>query len=170
MNDEGERKKIQEARYIMFVPILITVICAWLDIWCTYSSGEYVNSTCREIFLSITRCIYGYFFPSFVSMIIPLVLQQLFSENKQYGLQKNKIGFSVLFLVIYCVIFITCLINFNVTTSIIFMISTFVYIGVTWNYCLDNEIKHLPNPNLEKEETNKLADYIQKQIRKGDNK
>lgn len=168
--DTNERKRIQQTRYLIFVPILITVICAWLDIWCTYSSGAYDQMDIESRFVSITRCIYGYFFPSFISLIIPLLIQQLLSDEKQYGIPKKKVSKTILFLVLYCVIYITCLINFYIFTSCVFLASSVIYIVVTWVYSLDTRIKHLPKDDMdfEIEETNKLAMYISKESNSGE--
>lgn len=41
MEETNEQIKIKEARYLIIIPLIITFVCAWLDIWTNYSMGEY---------------------------------------------------------------------------------------------------------------------------------
>lgn len=36
-----EEGKVKEARYLIVIPMLVTLVCAWLDIWTNYASGMY---------------------------------------------------------------------------------------------------------------------------------
>lgn len=40
-----ERKKIKDAWNCIVIPLIVTVICAWLDIYAGAATGEYINGS-----------------------------------------------------------------------------------------------------------------------------
>ena len=147
MTNTKDVKKISEVRLVLFIPLLVTAICAWFDI---YLSGEEYD------ILSISKIIYTYFFPSIASSMITLIIQKAFYKNDFCGIDENKIGLSSLLLVAYGVIFISCLSRFNWISAIVFGVFSFIYMIVTWFCCLDKEITH-NNPVAEERAAAKKA-------------
>lgn len=145
MADTKDNKKLKETKFIIFIPIFITIICAWLDIWFT----KY------ESFLLILKCIYTYFFPSIVGLMVTLIIQKAYYNQKSYGIAENRIFLSSIFLAIYCVIFVTCLSSYNFGTALFFGISSFLYIIIVLRFCLDKNITHPIDPVKEERDAYK---------------
>lgn len=63
MDDKNEQVKIKEARYLIIIPLLITVVCAWLDFWTNYEAGTYAqNSIKYNLVTAIVFCIVTAFY------------------------------------------------------------------------------------------------------------
>lgn len=142
-----KRNKISETRFVIFIPLLITAICAWFDF--IFSKHEY------DI-LSVLKMIYTYFFPSIVSIMITLIIQKAVYQNDTCGIDNARIRLSSLLLVFYGVSFITCLSQFNLIYAIVFGAFSIIYMIVTWFFCLDKEITQ-NNPVAEERAAAKKA-------------
>lgn len=166
--DINEPYKIKEAIYLIIIPIIITAACAWIDIWTNINSNAYTQETViasveaaineldttkesvkinlysdigwQSATTSIIRCIMGYFFPSLVSIIIVMIWQQTDQRNTSYGLERSKIFWAVITTLIYSLVFITCLIKYNLITAIILCVTTILYILWYLRWGLDRRI------------------------------
>lgn len=136
MASTKDDRKLKETKFVIFIPIFITAICAWFDIWFTN----------YESFLLIVRCIYTYFFPSIAGLMVTLIIQKAFYNQEAYGIAENRIFLSSIFLAIYCVIFLSCLSNYNFGTALLFGVSSFLYIIIVVVFCLDKNIIHSSDP------------------------
>lgn len=146
-------QKIKETKFIIFIPIFVTAICAWFDLWFNKSELD---------LLCISKTIYTYFFPSIASTMITLIIQKSFYDKKSYGIESGMIAFSSIILVVYSVIFVSCISQFNYSTSIIFGGFSLLYISVTWNFCLDKKItENVYHSDPVAEERNALKKVIQ---------
>lgn len=165
MENDKDEIKIREGRYLIAIPILITVICGWLDIWTNITSGIFKECGGVEIATSIIRCAMGYLFPSLLSIVIAMVWQQVSMKDTPYGVEPGKIGTSVIWTVVYSVIFITCLIKYNITTAIILLSGTIAYVIWFYRVCLDKRLKHKNKNDMSEDEL--LLVYLNKDFRKG---
>ena len=166
--DENEKIKIKEARYLIIIPLVITVICLWFDILTNFVAGEYKkeiitttvvamldtavesNNVVVEILTetnwvdnlaSILRCGIGYLFPSLLSIVVAMIWQQINLKDNSYNLNKKKTAKTIFATVLYSVAFISCLISYNAITATIFCVVSFIYIIWFYNNGLDNRIK-----------------------------
>lgn len=160
MEDTKKQRKINEARYLIVIPLVITIICLWLDVWTSYANGVYTdkntnsskgdmigtfvlqNETENPVIVynihndtdwidnaaTIIRCGMGYLFPSLLSIVIVMIWQQINPLEETYGVQKAKTGWSLFATVLYSVIFITCLIKYNIGTALFVVLSSIIYI------------------------------------------
>lgn len=142
MEDNKNKKKIKEGRNLIIIPLLITVICAWLDIWTKIASNAFSNYRWTECITDIIRCAIGYLFPSLLSLVIAMVWQQVtMEEDMPYGVEPRKIGVAIIFTVIYSTVFITCLIKYNIQTAIVLLFGTVAYVIWFYRVCLDERLK-----------------------------
>lgn len=173
MENAKKQRKINEARYLIVIPLIITIICLWLDIWTSYANGSYsdkntgvskgemigqfvlqgetenlvvvygVHNEANVIdnVASIIRCGMGYLFPSLLSIVIVMIWQQINSSGETYGVQRAKMSRSLAATVLYSLIFITCLIKYNIWTALFVVLSSVIYIWYVYTYCLDERIK-----------------------------
>lgn len=128
-------RKIEETRFVIFIPLLITAICVWFDFLFTKENREA---------LDICKMIYTYFFPSIVSSMITLIIQKAVydGEGDSCSIADNRLGLSIILIIVYGVIFLSCLSEWNLLTSIVFGVFSLVYMMVTWFFCLDKKITH----------------------------
>ena len=173
MENAKKQRKINEVRYLIVIPLVITVICLWLDVWTSYANGSYtdkdtgvskgemigqfvlqsetenpvvVYSVHNDVnwidnITSIIRCGLGYLFPALLSIVIVMIWQQINSKGETYGVQRAKTGWSLAATVLYSLIFITCLIKYNIWTALFVVLSSVIYIWYVYTYCLDERIK-----------------------------
>lgn len=131
-----ENKKLKETKFVIFIPIFITAICAWFDILFTNDKS----------ILEILRCVYTYFFPSIAGLMVTLIIQKAYYNQEAYGIAENRIFLSSISLVIYCVIFLSCLSNYNFEAALVFGVSSFLYIIIVVRFCLDESLTHPTDP------------------------
>lgn len=134
-------KKIKETRFVIFIPLLITAICVWFDF--LFTQGE------RDI-LDISKMVYTYFFPSIASSMITLIIQKTVYDAESCAIADNRGGLSSLLIIAYTVAYISCLHEWNKSTSIFFGVFSVIYMLVTWFFCLDKKITHnIVDPAIE---------------------
>lgn len=133
MNETKDIKKIKETRFILFIPLLITAICVWFDFLFTKE---------QRVALDICKMIYTYFFPSIASSMITLIIQQAVYDSESCGIAENRVWLSNLLIILYSVIFLSCLSEWSLLTAIVFGAFSIVYMIVTWFLCLDKKITH----------------------------
>lgn len=141
MGEKKEQVKIKEARYLIIIPMLITIGCAWFDFLTNYVAGAYAQNGIRDNVLEIIRLCMGYFFPSLLSIVVAMIWQQGCMKDDIYGLKEDKIGECVIATVIYSVAFLSCLIKYNIVTAITFCIVTVIYGRWIYINCLNEKIK-----------------------------
>lgn len=171
MENTKEEERIKKAKEFIWLPLFITVICAWLDMWTNYSSGAYdiqqveievkniiglniennqvkllVDLGKNNIYMTAIRCGAGYFFPSVISIVIAMISERINTNDESYGVMKEKVGSSLVATVIYSTLFLTCLIKYNVITATILVVSSIVYVIYIYS-CLDEKIR----PTLKKD-------------------
>ena len=139
-------RKIKETRFVIFIPLLITAICGWFDF---LFSKENRNA------LDIFKMIYTYFFPSIAASMITLIIQKAVYDSESCSIADNKVGLSSLLIIVYGVIFISCLSEWGKFTSIFFGASSIIYMILTWFFCLDKKITH----NISDEERAAIKKY-----------
>lgn len=146
----GEIKdKIRETRFILFIPLLITAICAWFDLWL---SRQKLDA------LLVSKTIYTYFFPSIASSMVTLIIQKSVYDDTSCSIADNKTFLSCIALIIYCVVFLSCLSQFNQISAIVFGVSSFIYMVITWFFCLDKKItKKTKDPKTKERDAYKKA-------------
>lgn len=125
--------KIKEARFIIFMPFLITAICAWFDF--LFNKESLDN-------LDILKMIYTYFFPSIAALMITLIIQKAVYDEESCSIADNKVLLSSLLLIVYGVIYISCLFEWGLLTSVLFGAFSIIYMIITWFFCLDKKITH----------------------------
>lgn len=145
MASTKDDRKLKETKFVIFIPFFITAICAWFDILFT---------KCESLLL-IFRCIYTYFFPSIAGLMITLIIQKAFYNQEAYGIAENRIFLSSISLVVYCVIFLSCLQNYNFGTALFFGVSSLLYIIIVVVFCLDKNIIHPIDPVKEERDAYK---------------
>lgn len=158
MENNKDENKIKEGRYLIAIPILITLVCGWLDIWTNISSGAYKDYNSLEIITNLIRCAMGYLFPSLISIVIAMVWQQITMKDTPYGVEPDKIATSIILTVIYSTFFITCLIKYNIITALILLFITISYIIWFYKVCLDKRLK--PKNKNDMNEDELLQCYI----------
>lgn len=131
MNESKE--KIRETRFVLFIPLLITAICAWFDLWLFEQNLE---------LLTIFKTIYAYFFPSISSSMVTLIIQKAVYNDNYCSIADNRIVLSSLSLIFYSVFFLSCLAQFNLISAIVFGVISVIYMIITWFFCLDRKITH----------------------------
>lgn len=142
-------KKIRETRFIIFIPLLITAICAWFDLL-------FIKEKLNVIYM--LKTIYTYFFPSIASSMITLIIQKAVYDDDSCSIADNRVLLSSLLLIFYGVTFLSCLIEWNLLTTIVFGIVSIIYMIVTWLLCLDKKITHnIIDPVTEEREALKKA-------------
>lgn len=142
MEDNKNKKKIKEGRNLIIIPLLISVICAWLDIWTKIASNAFSNYRWTECITDIIRCAIGYLFPSLLSLVIAMVWQQVtMEEDIPYGVEPRKIRVAIIWTVIYSAGFISCLIMYNIQTAIVLLFLTVGYVIWFYRVCLDERLK-----------------------------
>lgn len=164
MENNKDEIKIREGRYLIVIPILITFICGWLDIWTNIASGAFTEYNLTEITTSLIRCAMGYLFPSLLSVVIAMIWQQVTMKDTPYGVEPGKIGTSVILTALYSTAFITCLIKYNIITAIILLIGTIIYIIWFYKVCLDKRLKFKNKNDMNEDEL--LQFYLNKTITK----
>ncbi len=165
MEENKSEKKIKTGKNLIIIPLLITVICGWLDIWTNITSGAFYGYSLTEIVIDIIRCAMGYLFPSLLSLVITMVWQQIIAEeDAPYGVETGKIGVAVICTVLYSTIFITCLIKYNIQTAIILLVVTIAYIIWSYCVCLDKRLKMKNKNDMNEDEL--LQTYINKYNKK----
>ena len=70
-----------------------------------------------------------------------MIWQQINPSEVTYGIPRAKIGRSLFATVLYSVVFITCLIIYNIWTALFVILSSSIYIWYVYTYCLDERIK-----------------------------
>lgn len=130
---DTESYSISETRFVIFIPLFITAICAWLD---------FVLSKQELKMLSVLKMIYTYFFPSIASTMITLIIQKACYKNDSCGIADNRVFLSAMLIVIYGVLFISCLSNYSMCTAMFFGVCSVLYMLATWFFCLDKKITH----------------------------
>lgn len=165
MEDNKCEKKIKTGRNLIIIPLLITGICGWLDIWTNITSGAFCGYSWIEITTSIIRCAMGYLFPSLLSLVITMVWQQVTTEeDSPYGVEPGKIGIAVICTVLYSTVFITCLIKYNIHTAITLLVVTLAYIIWSYCVCLDKRLKIKSKNDMNEDEL--LQAHIKKYNKK----
>lgn len=160
MEDKNEQVKIKEARYLIIIPLLITVVCAWLDFFTNYAAGAYAHHCIIDNVLEIIRLCMGYFFPSLLSIVVAMIWQQGCMKDDVYGLREDKIGWCVIATVFYSVFFVSCLIKYNLATAITFCIATVIYGRWIYVNCLNEKIKFKNKKDMTEEEL--LKRYVKR--------
>ena len=164
MENNKDEIKIREGRYLIAIPILITFICCWLDIWTNITSGGFNGYDLIEFITNLIRCAMGYLFPSLLSIVVAMIWQQVTMKDTPYGVEPGKIGISVILTVLYSTAFITCLIKYNITTAIILLIGTIIYIIWFYKVCLDRRLKFKNKNDMNEDEL--LQSYLNKATKK----
>jgi len=166
MKTNEEKIKVKEGRYLIIIPLLITVICGWLDVWTNYTSGEFTDQSFYEMAKNIIRCAMGYLFPSLLSIVIAMIWQQstMNNEDAPYGVEAGKIGPAIIWTALYSTVFLTCIINYDFTTAIALLTATLIYI--VWFYIsyLDKRLKIKSKNDMNEEEL--LSVYLNKNNKK----
>lgn len=90
---------------------------------------------------TVIRCGMGYLFPSLLSIVVAMIWQQQGSSEELYGVRRGKIGYSVLTTVAYSVVFITCLIKYNIGTALAAVLALAMYVWYVYTFCIDERIK-----------------------------
>lgn len=158
MEDNNEKTKTTEARYIIIIPLFITVICGVLDLITVIDDlnekihwFEFLNTTFRSAI--------GYAFPSLISIIIVMLYQQgILKREDLYGIKQNCIGICTGVTVCYSAFFIFCLVIYNLVTAIIFIALTIAYCIFIYKICLNEKI----TTKEAKSQEELLSDFIQK--------
>ena len=130
---DEKNSKISETRFVIFIPLLVTAICAWFDFLLSGQEHDLIN---------ILKMVYTYFFPSIAATMFTLIIQKTIYHNDSCGIANGRGFLSSILLAIYAVSFISCLYQYNLCTLVVFGVFSLVYLMLTWLFCLDREITH----------------------------
>lgn len=150
MNTEDKSSlKINEIRFLIFVPICISIACVIWDLWFRH---EFSSADLLDIF----RAIYNAFFPSVVSVIFTMVVQGPIYKVEKSGIAKGKGTLTNIVTAFYVFFYILCMSYYNRFTSIIFGSLSVSYIVIIWKYCLDKDVTKISkDPYVEEMEAYK---------------
>lgn len=132
--------KVVEARYLIIIPILVTVVCAVIDTVANISHDYYKCMNIYEIAENISRCIIGYFFPSLISIVVVMLWQRRFERTDIYGIKPDRVEYGTMITVFLGLFYIVCLMLYCLVVAIIFIICMGIYCKCIYS-CLNDEIK-----------------------------
>lgn len=136
-----EDEKAKREKYILAIPIVITIICALLDWWSARATGVYKDFTLVKYIENVLRLLMGYFFPSFISISITMLVQCGIFKEDIIGLDRNKIRTAIVWTGIYIIVFVMCLMDYGIKSASFFTIASFIYVYVFNSNCLDERIR-----------------------------
>ena len=158
MENNNEELKITEARYLIIIPIIITIVCGILDIVANISDDVYKSMIPYDVAVNILRSVIGYLFPSLLSIVVAMLWQQRFKREDLYGIKEDKCGYCLIVTVFYGTCFIACLMVYNLVTAIIFIALTIGYCVIIYKKCLNEKIVSKEKKTQEE----LLCDYLQR--------
>lgn len=132
------QEEIRFRRFMIWLPFLVSIACVLIDLFSGATNAIYKNIT----FVTATRTIMGYIFPTIICFIITLICQGKSDTSSSLGIKKEFDFKAIVATILYGVAFIIYLIvNWFMLASIGIIIFTFVYMGIVYFVFVDTSIQ-----------------------------
>lgn len=124
--------------FMLWLPFVISFACVVFDIAGGVIGGIYQNIS----FVTITRTIMGYLFPTIIACVITLICQ---TKTKDYnlGIKQEMFYTAIMTTILYFIFFIVYLImnKYYTIMSILIILITIGYALIFYNYFIDDMLK-----------------------------
>lgn len=132
--------EINIVRSSLMIPLLITVVCSTLDLFFHIRFNMVDFECCEECVFWVLETLISYFFPTFLSATVSLIIQCFVFTDNWSGVKDEKGFLLIILTLIYLVLYIIYLTFTNTKFVYVFCVINILYVWLVLNKCIDEKI------------------------------